>query len=210
MFYSRDCLRLVHAASHQTQRSLLFQMLSVATHVDSHGNSSFILHCIDISLWIRVWTHPHQLDYKTNWIDKVNLTTLCYWLMWTDLLDWNSVVYAGHEWSKAWTALARLDAGMVGSNPTRGMNVYVYVYFIFVLSCVGRGLAAMSWSLIQGVLPTVLDKETEAKRKVSWMPHAPVGTKNGGKVLYMDILLLQLGTSYICMMKSYKCNIFHC
>jgi hypothetical protein len=62
------------------------------------------------------------------------------------------------EWSKAWTVLARLDAGIIGSNPTRGKNIYMYayVYSAFVLSCVGRGLA-MSWSLIQGVLPTVLD-----------------------------------------------------
>jgi hypothetical protein len=51
------------------------------------------------------------------------------------------------EWSKAWTILARLDAGIVGSNPTRGMDVYVYVYSMFVLSCVGRDLA-MSWSLV--------------------------------------------------------------
>jgi hypothetical protein len=34
--------------------------------------------------------------------------------------------------------------------------VYVYLYSMFVLSCVGRGLA-MYLSLIQGVLPTVLD-----------------------------------------------------
>jgi hypothetical protein len=34
--------------------------------------------------------------------------------------------------------------------------MYVYVYAMFVLSCVGRGLS-MSWSLVQGVLPTVLD-----------------------------------------------------
>jgi hypothetical protein len=34
-------------------------------------------------------------------------------------------------------------AGIVGSNPTRGMDIYmyVYVYSMFVLSCVGRGLA---------------------------------------------------------------------
>jgi hypothetical protein len=40
------------------------------------------------------------------------------------------------------TVLARFDARIVGSNPTRGMDVYmyVYVYFIFVLSYVGRGL----------------------------------------------------------------------
>jgi hypothetical protein len=62
------------------------------------------------------------------------------------------------ECSKAWTLLARSDAGIVGSDPTRGMDVYVnmYVYSMFVLSCVGRGLA-MSWSLVQGVLPSVLD-----------------------------------------------------
>jgi hypothetical protein len=31
--------------------------------------------------------------------------------------------------------MARLDAGIVGSNPTRGMDVYVYVYVysVFVL-----------------------------------------------------------------------------
>jgi hypothetical protein len=46
------------------------------------------------------------------------------------------------EWSRAQTVLARSDAGIVGSNPTRGMDVYVYVYVysMFVLSCVGRGL----------------------------------------------------------------------
>jgi hypothetical protein len=34
--------------------------------------------------------------------------------------------------------------------------MYVYVYSMFVLPCEGRGLA-MRWSLVQGVLPTVLD-----------------------------------------------------
>jgi hypothetical protein len=34
--------------------------------------------------------------------------------------------------------------------------MYVYVYSMFVLYFVGRGLA-MSWSLVQGVLLTVLD-----------------------------------------------------
>jgi hypothetical protein len=60
------------------------------------------------------------------------------------------------EWSKAWTILACLDAGIVGSNHTRGMDVYmyVYVYSMFVLSYVDWDLA-MSWSLIQGVLPCV-------------------------------------------------------
>jgi hypothetical protein len=34
--------------------------------------------------------------------------------------------------------------------------VYVYVYSMIVLSCVGRGLGT-GWSLVQGVLLTVLD-----------------------------------------------------
>jgi hypothetical protein len=32
--------------------------------------------------------------------------------------------------------LAQSKAGIVGSNPTQGMDVYVCVYFVFVLSCV--------------------------------------------------------------------------
>jgi hypothetical protein len=69
------------------------------------------------------------------------------------LLNGGIPTVAVAEWSKVWTVLARLDAGIVGSNPTWGMDVYmyVYVYSIFELSYVGRGLA-MSWSLIQGVL----------------------------------------------------------
>jgi hypothetical protein len=54
--------------------------------------------------------------------------------------------------------------------------VYVYVYSMCVLSYVDKGLA-ISWSLIQGVLSTVLDKESEVKREVSWLSHAPVGAK---------------------------------
>jgi hypothetical protein len=66
-----------------------------------------------------------------------------------------SELVAVAEWSTAWIVLARLDAGIVGSDPTRGKVVYMYVYyFMFVFSYVGRG-PAMSWSLIQGVLPCV-------------------------------------------------------
>jgi hypothetical protein len=38
--------------------------------------------------------------------------------------------------SKAWTVFARSNAGIVGSNPTQGMVVFVFVYSAFVLSCV--------------------------------------------------------------------------
>jgi hypothetical protein len=54
--------------------------------------------------------------------------------------------------SKAWNVFARLNTGIVGSNPARGMAVCVYS--VFVLSCVGSGLAT-GWSLVQVVLPIV-------------------------------------------------------
>jgi hypothetical protein len=38
--------------------------------------------------------------------------------------------------SKAWTVFARSNAGILGSNPAQGMNVWVCVYSMFVLFCV--------------------------------------------------------------------------
>jgi hypothetical protein len=43
--------------------------------------------------------------------------------------------------SKAWTVIARKNVGIVGWNPTRDIDVFVCVYSVFVLSCVGSGLA---------------------------------------------------------------------
>jgi hypothetical protein len=59
---------------------------------------------------------------------------------------------AGHNGRAAWNVFARLNTGIVGSNPARGMDVCVCSVFVF--SCVGSGLAK-GWSLVQGVLPTV-------------------------------------------------------
>jgi hypothetical protein len=50
---------------------------------------------------------------------------------------------------KAWNVFARSNTGIVGSNPARGMDVCFHS--VFVLSCVGSGLAT-EWSLVQGVL----------------------------------------------------------
>jgi hypothetical protein len=41
--------------------------------------------------------------------------------------------------SKAWDVFTRSNTGIVGSNPTQGMDVCVYS--VFVLSFVGSGLA---------------------------------------------------------------------
>jgi hypothetical protein len=63
-----------------------------------------------------------------------------------------NILNPGIAFIVAWNVFARLNTGIVGSNPARGMDVCVYS--VFVLSCVGSGLATV-WSLVQGVLPIV-------------------------------------------------------
>jgi hypothetical protein len=50
--------------------------------------------------------------------------------------------------------------------------MFLCVYSVFVLSCVGSGLPT-GWYSIQGLLPTILDEETELKQSISQMPYAP-------------------------------------
>jgi hypothetical protein len=54
--------------------------------------------------------------------------------------------------SKACTVFARSEAGIVGSNPTQGMDIWCVC--VFLCLCTGRGLATI-WSPAQGVLPNV-------------------------------------------------------
>jgi hypothetical protein len=58
--------------------------------------------------------------------------------------------------TKAWTVFARSNSGIVSSNPTRDIDVYIVcIYSVFcVVLCVGRGIAT-GWSPFQGELPTV-------------------------------------------------------
>jgi hypothetical protein len=56
--------------------------------------------------------------------------------------------------SEAWTVFARLGAGIVGSNPTQGMDVCVRLFCVCVVLCLDSGLAT-GWSLFQGVLPSM-------------------------------------------------------
>jgi hypothetical protein len=66
------------------------------------------------------------------------------------------------ERSKSWTFFARSEAGIMDSNPTQGMDFWCVCAFfcIYVVLCLGKGLAT-SWSLVQGVLPSVNDQETD-------------------------------------------------
>jgi hypothetical protein len=43
--------------------------------------------------------------------------------------------------SKAWTLFAPSNAGIVGSNPSQGVDVCVRLLCVYVVLCVGSGLA---------------------------------------------------------------------
>jgi hypothetical protein len=44
---------------------------------------------------------------------------------------------------KARTVFARSNAGIVCSNPTEGVNVYIRLFYVCVVLCVGSGLATV-------------------------------------------------------------------
>jgi hypothetical protein len=71
--------------------------------------------------------------------------------------SWDLPITAAAQ-SKAWTVFARSNAGIVGWNPTQGMDICCMYAFILGLCCpvlcLGSGLAT-GWSLAQGVLPSV-------------------------------------------------------
>jgi hypothetical protein len=56
--------------------------------------------------------------------------------------------------AKAWTVFARSNTGIVGSNPTQGMDVCLCLFCVCVVLYVVSGLAT-GWSLVQGVVPAV-------------------------------------------------------
>jgi hypothetical protein len=94
------------------------------------------------------------------------------------------------ERSKAWTVFARSEAGIVGSNPTKGMDVWcvcVCAFFcVYVALCLARGLAT-SWSLVQGVLPSANDQETGKSAICS-----KVGARGRKKMHVPDLLFRSL------------------
>jgi hypothetical protein len=79
------------------------------------------------------------------------------------------------HWSKAWTVLSRSNAGVVGSKPTRGIDICACVYPICISLRVGSGLT-MSWSSVQEVLQTVYRIKKLGKRPEI---HGLNGSKRG-------------------------------
>jgi hypothetical protein len=68
--------------------------------------------------------------------------------------------------SKVWIVFARSNAGIVGPNPTQGMDLCVHLFCVSVVLYVGRGFATV-WSAVQGVLPTVCKIMKLKKRTMS-------------------------------------------
>jgi hypothetical protein len=66
--------------------------------------------------------------------------------------------------SKARILFARSNAGIVGSNPTQGMEISALSFCVCVVLCVGTGFATGS-SPVQGVLPNVYRFKKVKKRE---------------------------------------------
>jgi hypothetical protein len=65
--------------------------------------------------------------------------------------------------SRACTVLARSNAGIMCSNPTQGMDVYVRLFCVYAVLYIGSGLAK-GQSSVQEVLPTVYRVKKMKKR----------------------------------------------
>jgi hypothetical protein len=99
--------------------------------------------------------------------------------------------------SKAWTVFARSNTGIVGSNPTRCLNICVRVFCICVL-CIGSCLVT-DWSPAQGVLPTVHRLRNWKKRPRSTSGPGHVGFvvgQSGAGVGFLRVLRVPLQSSF--------------
>jgi hypothetical protein len=82
----------------------------------------------------------------------------CLWKdLWQWLIHYNNttlepITVAAR--SKVRTVFARLNTGIVGSNPPWGMDIYVCLFCVCVILRVLSGLAT-GWSSVRGVLPVV-------------------------------------------------------
>jgi hypothetical protein len=72
--------------------------------------------------------------------------------------------------SKAWTVFVRSNTGVVCSNPTRGMDVYLHLFCVYVVLC---SRLATGWSPVQGVLPTM--HKIKKSNWIETMLRAPEG-----------------------------------
>jgi hypothetical protein len=126
-----------------------------------------LLSCFYVCLiWMKYWLEFRWCFYYTIWC------SLC----WRYVGGHTSGLYTGnyvrrlvHEVitlaarSEALTFFARSNAGIVGSNPTQGMDACVRLFCVCVVLCVDSGLAT-GWTPVQGVLSTLYKIKNLKKR----------------------------------------------
>jgi hypothetical protein len=67
-------------------------------------------------------------------------------------LSVTETTFSKHFLRMALTVFARSNTGIVGANPTRGVDVCMHLFSVSAVLYVGRGLST-DWSPVQGVLP---------------------------------------------------------
>jgi hypothetical protein len=103
----------------------------------------------------------HTLGLASVDLLRVSTTQLCRLLSRQSYFPPIAVVAP----SKAWNDFTRSNTGIVGSNPTWGMDVCVYS--VFALFSIGSGFAR-GWSPIQGVLPCVHEIKISELNNCEW------------------------------------------
>jgi hypothetical protein len=95
-----------------------------------------------------LWPNPSDCLIIINVIFIINMYFIsCTFICNLYCLFMPMTVYAR---SKAWTVFAPSNTGIVGSNPTKGMDGSVRLCCVYVGSDLATG-----WSSVQGALPTV-------------------------------------------------------
>jgi hypothetical protein len=121
-------------------RHFVFSWLFTASLKDD--SASVLVRLLDSSLPRRPQFEGHYsivLLVKRCFLLLMKQTSIkCFWkfILWMQILP---ITVAAR--SKAWTVFACSNTGIVGSNPTRGMDVCVRLFCVCVVLCVGSGLA---------------------------------------------------------------------
>jgi hypothetical protein len=102
--------------------------------------------CWEIEL-APICNHLNHCEYTTVQERSIPISLFCF-----RYFNNSIIKCADHSGRTAWNVFVHSNTGIVGSNPTGGMDVCLRS--VFVLSCVGSGLES-GWSPVQGVLPTV-------------------------------------------------------
>jgi hypothetical protein len=110
---------------------------------------------------VSCWRIPTPYTCCSAWWSPYQHGPTHFWLIWAEILcvyfsprHMNKEPITVIARSKACNVFARSNTGIVGSNPTQGMDVCVLLFFVCVVLCVGSSLA-MGWSPAQGIAPTV-------------------------------------------------------